>query len=411
MIRLSPRSAQLLHLHAQGLLTAPTRRARRDDVVAAIRRMAMLQIDTIHVVARSPYLVLFSRLGTYPMEWLEDALAEGRLAECWAHEACFVAAEDYRYHRDFRLSRAGHWAHRRASEVYEGARADMDALLARIRAEGPVRASDFERETPGGTGWWGWKPEKRWLEAWFARGDLMVARRDRFQRIYDLAERVHSAWAQPLTSEVLDDTALRAHLMGDSVRALGVTQARWIADYYRLPKRIADEELAPLVRSGELIEVSVDGWDDPGYVHRTHSDALQVAARSGLRATRSTLLSPFDPVVWDRARVLAMFGFEYVLECYTPEAKRQYGYFTLPILCRGHLVGRLDAKAYRKDGLFEVKGLWLEDGVRADDALMRALVLMLQQCAQWHGTPAVTVRRSEPRALAAGLNRMLSKKA
>nr|WP_243649135.1 crosslink repair DNA glycosylase YcaQ family protein [Luteibacter rhizovicinus] len=409
MIRLSQRSAQLVHLAAQGMLRDPSRKARPSDIPAAIARMGMLQIDTINVVARSPYFVLFSRLGAYRLEWLEDALATGLLAECWAHEACFVAAADYRYHRDFRQSRAGHWAHRSASKTYAQARGDMDALLLRVRENGPMRASDFERDMPATKGWWGWKPEKRWLEAWFAMGGLMVSRRDRFQRVYDLAERVLAGWPVPPPTSVLSDEAIRSHFIGDSVRALGVTRARWIADYCRLTPRVTDDELAPMVARGELLQVAVDGWDGPGYAHPSQVDLLADGARSALRATKTALLSPFDPIVWDRARALDLFDFEYTLECYTPEPKRRFGYFVLPILHRGRLVGRLDAKAHRQEGRFQVKGIWLEDGVEADDALMVGLVRTLRACAAWHGAPRVVVDRSEPRGLATGLNRMLAR--
>jgi uncharacterized protein YcaQ len=390
----------LLHLAAQGLLRRTSRKARKADVVAAIASMGMLQIDTINVVARSPYMVLFSRLGAYRSEWLEEALTEGAIAECWAHEACFVPAAQYRYHRDYRAGRAGHWAHKMAERTHAEARTDMDALLARIRDEGPLRAADFERDSPGTKGWWGWKPEKRWLEAWFALGRLMVARRERFQRVYDLAERVTAGWPEPPPAGTLDEAAIRKHFILESVRALGIAKARWIADYFRLRPRVTDAELEPLVASGSLVQVSVDDWDEPAYVHHDHAVLLDDAARNGLRATRTTLLSPFDPVVWDRARALDLFGFEYTIECYTPAAKRKFGYYVLPVLHRGRLVGRLDAKAHRQAGLFQVLGIWLEEGVVVTPALVQGIAGAIGECAAWHGTPRIAVERSWPRELA-----------
>ncbi|MDF3981840.1 crosslink repair DNA glycosylase YcaQ family protein [Luteibacter sp. PPL201] len=400
VIGLSQRSAQRLHLHAQGLLRRPSRKARVADVDDAISRMALLQIDTIHVVARSPYLVLFSRLGGYPQGWLDDALADGRIAECWAHEACFVPVGEYRYHRDYRPGRASHWALKNARRVHADARGDMEALLERIRREGPVRAADFERGTAAGTGWWGWKPEKRWLEAWFALGELMVSRRERFQRVYDLASRVTSRWPEPPPTEPLDEATIRRHFILASVRALGIAKARWIADYFRLRLRVTADELAPLVDRGDLIEATVDGWNEPAYVHRDHAAALDQASLGRLRASRTTLLSPFDPVVWDRDRARDLFGFDYSLECYVPAPKRRYGYYVLPILHRGHLIGRLDAKAHRQEGVFRVNGLWLEAGVEPSASIVDAVAGALRECAAWHGTPRVVVARSEPRALA-----------
>jgi hypothetical protein len=400
VLRLSPRSAQLLHLAAQGLLRRSTRKARKSDVAAAIARMGMLQIDSIHVVARSPYMTLFSRLGGYRNEWLDEALAEGVVAECWAHEACFVPVEQYRYHRDYRAGRAWHWAHKMAERTHTEARSDMDALLERIRSEGPLRAADFERDSPGTKGWWGWKPEKRWLEAWFALGRLMVARRERFQRVYDLAERVTERWSDPPSAGALDEAAIRRHFILESVRALGIAKARWVADYFRLRPSVSDAELEPLVTGGLLVTVAVDDWGDPAYVHHEHAALLDEAARNSLRATRTTLLSPFDPVVWDRARALDLFGFEYTIECYTPAAKRKYGYYVLPVLHRGRLVGRLDAKAQRQAGLFQVLGIWLEDGVAVTPALVEDLAGAIGECAGWHGTPRIAIERSQPRELA-----------
>lgn len=399
VLRLSHRSAQLLHLEAQGLLKRATRKARKADVSATVARMGILQIDTINVVARSPYMVLFSRLGSYRNEWLDDALADGLLAEAWAHEASFVPTGEFHYHRDYRLGRAGHWAQKLAERTHAEARADMDALLERIRNEGPLMASDFERDTPASKGWWGWKPEKKWLEAWFALGKLMVLRRERFQRVYDLAERVTARWPQSPSEGTLDENAVRQHFIARSVQALGIAPARWIADYYRLKPRVTDAELEPLLARGTLVRVAVDGWDEPAYVHVDHAGLLEKAASNALRATRTTLLSPFDPVVWDRARALDLFGFEYTIECYTPAAKRRYGYYALPILHRGRLVGRLDAKAHRSAGLFQVLGVWLEEGITLSPALIEGIAAAICECAAWHGTPRVAVEGAQPKGL------------
>lgn len=404
--------ARLLHLGAQGLLQAPKTRATPADLVAAVARMRLLQIDTIHVVARSPYLVLHSRLGDYPMAWLDEALAEGRLAESWAHEACFVTAADIGLHRSSIEHRMHHWSYRMAARMHAEERAQMDALLDGIRVSGPVRAADFvraqdaERPTPG---WWAWKPEKRWLEAWFALGDLMVARRDRFQRVYDLAGQVLAKLDPPFDPAryQLSVAQLRQRFIIDSVRALGVTQAAWIADYFRLRPAVTAAELEPLLASGELLAVQVQGWNAPGYVHRDHAALLDKARQGRLRATHTSLLSPFDPVVWDRARALAMFDFEYTIECYTPARKRRYGYFVLPILHRGKLVGRLDAKAHRAAGVFELLTVFLEPGVEPEPPLIEALANAIRRTAQWHGTPKIKLVRTRPTGLAKPLRAAL----
>jgi len=402
---LSLSQAQRIHLATQGLLQRSRTRARKNDVVATITRMRLLQIDTIHVVARSPYLVLHSRLGDYDPQWLDEALETGRLAECWAHEACFVPAADLPLHRAWRMQRSMHWAHKHAAKVHGEHRESMDGLLARIRHEGAMRASDFESEKRGASGWWSWKPEKRWLEAWFALGELMITRRERFQRVYDLAERVLAKLDPPVDNELLrlDHAALRRHFILETVRALGVTQSRWIADYYRLKPSVTDRELEPLVAAGELLRVQVAGWDVPAYVHRDNADLLAQATQGKLRATHTTLLSPFDPVVWDRARAQALFGFEYTIECYVPAPKRRFGYYVLPILHRGRLVGRLDAKAHRSEGVFEIKALFLEPDVEPTQRLMEDIARAVAETAHWHGTPQVRLARSRPAGIAAGL--------
>lgn len=400
-LRLSASQARLLHLAAQRLLAKPRRRARAADVVAAVAHMRLLQIDTIHVVARSPYLVLFSRLGRYEPAWLDRALADGAIVECWAHEACFAPVADWPLHRRHQVERT-HWAQKHAGRMHENHRVELDGLLARVRELGAVKASDFERRDGAASGgWWGWKAEKRWLEALFARGELMITRRENFHRVYDVPERV---LAKPIAQAALagadmqpDEAAMRRRFVIEAVEALGLTQARWIADYFRLGRRIKDAELDAYVDAGELDRVDVDGWDAPGYVAAANRALAAEAAAGRLRASHSALLSPFDPVVWDRERASAMFGFDYRIECYTPAPKRTYGYFVLPVLQRGRLVGRLDAKAHRAEGTFEVKALFLEPGVRESEALARDVAAAIRACAEWHGTSVVALGHCEPR--------------
>lgn len=402
-MHLSHAAAQALMVAAQGLHQPPARTATKEDLLAAIRAMGVLQIDTIHVVARSPYLVLWSRLGDYPQHWLTDLLAEGRLFEYWAHEACFVPIEDFGLYRHRMLS-AETLGWKYAREWAAQNQPVIEQLLAHVRAHGPVRSADFAR-TDGSSGqWWGWKTEKRALETLFTAGELMIARRQNFQRIYDLRERVLPTWddAQlPAADQVRRTQALKA------ARALGITTAGWLADYFRTPKRETAPLAPALAAEGALIEVRVEGWAQPGYVHPANLALAEAAAAGALAPTHTTLLSPFDPLVWDRARALALFGFDYRIECYTPAPKRRYGYFTLPILWRGQLVGRLDPKAHRKERRFEVKALHLEPGVPITDALAADLAGALHACAAWHGTPTVDVRWSDPPELAALVQRAL----
>ncbi|QDL55752.1 winged helix-turn-helix domain-containing protein [Rhodoferax aquaticus] len=404
---ITQQQARNLHLAAQGLLQAPARAAKRSDVAASVQRMGLLQIDTIHVVARSPYLVLFSRLGHYPRQWLEDALAQGQLFETWAHEACFAPASDLLHHRAYNRDGRKHWGLGKAEALHATQRPHLDKLLAHIAANGPVKSSDFERpEGSKGGAWWAWKDEKRWLETLFGRGELMVRQRDKFHRVYDLTSRVAP---EALLAEQGGHapTGVQAHqqFITQSIAALGICQARWVNDYYRLKPRLKDADLDALVADGTVVRVDVEGWDAPGYVHSAHAALLKKALKGQLLASHTSLLSPFDPVVWDRERASTLFDFDYRLECYTPEPKRVYGYFVLPILCQGELIGRLDAKAHRSEGVFEVKALHCQGPRPWSELQIKAVAQALVECAQWHDTPTVNISQCRAKGLKLALQR------
>src|SRR5215213_7738852 len=406
-MHLSHAAAQALMVAAQGLHRRPDSVAGKADLLATIRRMGVLQIDTIHVVARSPYVVLWSRLGAFPQEWLTDLLAEGALFEYWAHEACFLPIESFGLFRHRMLDAANlGWKYSQEWATRNGEA--LERVLAHVREHGPARSSDFERTDGQAGGWWEWKPEKRALETLFTAGELMIARRHNFQRIYDLRERIMPDWDDARLPPI---ELVRRTLALQAVRALGITSARWVADYFRTSLRDTMPLLPALASEGALIEVAVEGWEHPAYVHPDNRALAEAAAADALVPELTTLLSPFDPLVWDRARALAMFGFDYRIECYTPAPKRRYGYFTLPILWRGRLIGRLDPKAHRKEGRFEVKALHLEPGVPVTSALVDDIAGMLREFADWHATPTVEVRLSDPPKLAALVQRAVDRAA
>jgi uncharacterized protein YcaQ len=401
MKKLTAAAARAVMVAAQGLDRRPPARATKASVLAAIRRMGALQIDTIHVVNRSPYLVLWSRLGSYEPRWLDELLAERRLFEYWSHEASFLPIEDYPLYRH-RMVEPGSLGWKYSHAWIEQHRRVVDEVLAAIRARGPVRSADFERADGKGGGWWSWKPQKRALELLFTAGELMIVRRERFQRVYDLRERVLRAGSSD--SPATHEEALRA-LAQKAVAALGITTASWVADYFRTAKRATRALVPALAGEGVLVPVAVEGWREPAYVHPSRLRLVERAARGALRPTLTTVLSPFDPLVWDRARTRAVFGFDYRLECYVPAPARRWGYFALPILRRGRLIGRLDAKAHRASGVFEVKTIWLEPDVPASSALVADVAGALRDLAAWHGTPRVVVRRSDPRGVAREVQR------
>ncbi len=382
---LTLRAARHLHLAAQGLLQKPRRRARAADITATIAQMSLLQIDTINIVARSPYLVLFSRLGHYPSDWLDKALARGELIEYWAHEACFLPKEDFALvrHRMLQPENMGwkykpDWMAEHAEEI--------DRLLAYIAEKGPVRSADFEHPRQGAGGWWAWKPHKKHLEGLFTSGQVMVTERRNFQRVYDLTARVMPDWNDEL--HLIRQTEAEGKMLENSARSLGIFRPEWLADYYRLRKVPVKSVIAEWEKQGKVIPVQVETLGEM-WLHHSLMSLLPRAQKNKLNATHSAVLSPFDPVVWDRKRAEALFDFSYRLECYTPAEKRKYGYFVLPLLHQGALVGRMDAKMHRKQGELEVISLHLQEGVKAAKSLRDGLQGALSEFARWQGAARI----------------------
>lgn len=384
--QLSITAARHLHLAAQGLLRKPSRRAKPEDILSTIRRMSLLQIDTINIVARSPYLVLFSRLGAFEPRWLDDALRNGELMEYWAHEACFLPREDFALvrHRMLAPDKMG-WKYRQAW-MQEHA-AEIEQLIAHIEEHGPVRSADFEHPRKGTSGWWEWKPHKRHLEGLFTAGKVMVIERRNFQRVYDLTQRVMPQWDD--VRDLLSQERAEAIMLEKSARSLGLFRAQWLADYYRLRRPALAQALAQMQEAQTILPVNVEGLG-PAWLHASLLPLLEQAQADKLTATHSAVLSPFDPVVWDRKRAEQLFGFSYRLECYTPAPKRQYGYFVLPLLHRGQLVGRMDAKMHRKTGVLEVIALFLEEGVSPSLQLEKGLQRAITDFARWQGAQRIT---------------------
>ncbi|HFF8549200.1 TPA: winged helix-turn-helix domain-containing protein [Kluyvera cryocrescens] len=382
---LTLRAARHLHLAAQGLLNRPRRQAKAHDILRTIQQMSLLQIDTINVVARSPYLVLFSRLGAYPSTWLDEALSRGELMEYWAHEACFLPRSDFPLvrHRMLAPHKMG-WKYHQ-SWMNDHAQ-DIAALKSHIAENGPVRSADFSHPRKGESGWWAWKPHKRHLEGLFTAGEVMVVARRNFQRVYDLTERVMPHWND--ATDALTQPAAERLMLENSARSLGIFRPQWLADYYRLRQPDLNALLAQWQDEQQIVAVDVDTLGEM-WVHSSLLPELARAVEGKLNATHSAVLSPFDPVVWDRKRAEQLFDFSYRLECYTPAPKRQYGYFVLPLLHRGEIVGRMDSKMHRSRGVLEIFALYLQDGVRVSQQLERGLKLAINDFARWQGATRV----------------------
>lgn len=385
---LSLTQARQIQLAAQGLLRPTRRKARFDDLLACVRQMSLLQIDTIHVVARSPYLVLFSRLGDYPCEWLEQALAQGQLFEYWAHEACFIPMEDYSLLRHRMLNPVAlGWKYNQA--WMDQHKHEIEALLEHIREHGPVRAADFDAPPGQKPGWWAWKPHKRHLENLFSAGELMVSERRQFQRVYDLRQRVIPEWDDRLHR--LNEPEAVQQMLARSAASLGIFHPSWLADYYRLKRVPLSAVLGQWLEQKQIREVQVEKLGTL-YVHQHVYSQLDTPQS----ASHTAILSPFDPLVWDRKRARALFDFDYRLECYTPEAKRQYGYFVLPLLHRGALKGRLEARMLRKERVLLVKQLWLEPHTRVSQQFLDDVQQALTRFARWQGAEQIKLGTLPP---------------
>ena len=360
---LSADQARLMALAAQGLARPSPEQGAQAALRAALRRLGAIQIDSINVVARSHELVLASRAGAHDPAAFDWLVYRRRAAfEYWGHAASFLPIELFRLFIP-RMRRMQEATRGWFSGTRERHRALYDLVLARIRAEGPLAASDFRDRAAGRRGaWWDWTPAKRVLEDLFDQGVLLVHDRVRFERRYDLAERVLPAGLDR-TPPTPQEAALELTLL--AARALGVATAADLADYFRLRPEEARPALAEATSSGLLRKVRVEGWRQPAYVLPGTGVPRRVAHAP-------LLLSPFDSLIWQRERTERLFGFRYRLEVYTPAAKRQHGYYVMPVLAGGRLVARVDPKLLRAEGRLLLRGVTLEPGVDAAAATAAA---------------------------------------
>ncbi|MGA2132537.1 MAG: crosslink repair DNA glycosylase YcaQ family protein [Bryobacteraceae bacterium] len=397
MADLSLGEARRIALAAQGFdRPRPRRRPTAGDLARVIRRLGLLQIDFVNVLAPAHYQAPFSRLGPYPRAHLDRLVYRSRqFTEQWAHEASIVPVETWPLLRHrMERHRMRPWGFEKILDDTPGY---LDRVLEEVRTRGPLLASDLQeadgtvRRIPGA--WFGSVPRAA-LEAHFGCGSLAIANRlPNFARVYDMAERVLAG--EHLAKRVEAHAAQR-ELLRMAGRALGIATADDLADYYRMKMREASPRLAELVESGDLRAVRVEGWRAPAYLYR---DAKLPRAISA-----ATLLSPFDPLVWYRPRVKRLFEFDYRIEIFVPAPQRRWGYYVLPFLLGDRLVARVDLKADREGSCLRVPAAYLEPGADAE-VVAPALAAELGVWAGWLGLDAVAVRKRGPfaRALASRL--------
>ncbi|KOV57673.1 winged helix-turn-helix domain-containing protein [Streptomyces sp. MMG1121] len=382
--------ARRIVLRAQGFLGAPDRRA---GVRGVLRHLGAVQLDTISVLARSHELVPYARLGAVDRKTVEASYWNGRPAgtaaprphafEYWSHAACILPVEEWP-HFAFRrraYRHRPHWNH----ELPEGA---YDQVIKQLRAEGPLTSTEL-----GGakrtSEWWDWSGTKVAVERALMYGEVVCVERRGWKRVYDLAER---AIPDALLHDELDDTECLRRLVRLAGESLGVGTRADIADYHRLK----GEQVDAVIADSGLVPVEVEGWAKPAWADPA---ALATAPRG---RHRTTLLSPFDSLVWERARTERIFGFTHRLEAYVPKPKRVYGYFAMPVLAGGRLVGRVDPA--REGRTLVAKQVTL-DGSKAVPAVAQALI----EAATWVNCTDVRVERVDEPGLREPLARELAR--
>lgn len=342
--------------------------------------LGAIQIDSVNVVVRSHYMPLFSRLGQYPMELLDDiAYRQRSLFEYWGHEASLIPVSLYPL---FKHRMVDAQPDSRVAQLLKSEPLYVESVFREIQEGGPLVVSGLSDPGQRTGPWWGYNKGKIALEWLFATGRLAVADRRNFARVYDLAERVIDS--QHLNAPVLPREEAVRELLRTSVQALGIGTAADIADYYRIRPQLVKEPLSELEKDGHLVRVAVEGWNEPAYIRSgaTVTDKVEATA----------LLSPFDSLIWKRDRTERLFGFRYRIEIYVPQATRKYGYYVMPFLMGDQLVARVDLKADRQKSTLIVKSAHLEEG--QDSGLVTGeLAPQLGAMSQWLGLEQVSVDR------------------
>jgi len=380
-------------LTAQGLLQAQPYGRGLAGARKAINHIGYVQLDTISVVERAHHHVLHSRVPQFKPAMTNQMLLDGDIFEYWSHAAALLPISDYRFSLPYKhaiKSGQTHWYKNPDKKL-------MGELLARISIDGPLRSRDVEASTKKRAGWWDWKPAKKALEQMYMQGDLMVSNREGFQKTYDLTERVlpsHVNSKMPSMEEFAEhilDQQLRCH---GFVSLKGLTYQRRNAELRKAVKVLVNERLAQ--RTLEQVQVS------SGEVFILEAGALE---RPLPRLnSRMMILSPFDNSVIQRERLKALFQYDYQLECYVPAAKRQYGYFCLPLLYRDNFIGRMDCKAHRKTSHLEIKLLHFEQhqfvqNNTDEDSVTKAFIKAIKQFCHFQNCDSVSLTKASPKQL------------
>ena len=380
-LSLSQAQARRIALSAQGFRdprhTVPTMRT----FARTLERTGVLQVDSVNVLQRAHYMPLFSRMGPYDTELLRRAseARPRRMVEYWAHVQAFMPVELWpvmRHRMDHYRAERGKWS------VLDVRPELVDSVLREVADLGPSTARDLDDGLPRAKDHWGWNwsDTRRVLDFLFMAGDLAIhSRNQQFEIRYDLPERVLPAEVLALPTPTAQEASVE--LVRRAARSHGVATMAGLRDYYRMPAAAVRPAVDVLLESGELVPVTVEGWGRETFLHRDAARPRRIDARA--------VLSPFDPVVWERARAEALFDFHYRIEIYVPAEKRVHGYYVLPFLLGDQIVARVDLKADRKAGILRVQGSYAERAAPAETAF--ELAAELRSLATWLGLDTVVV--------------------
>lgn len=396
---LSAAEARRIFLHAQGLARSRGGKRRVGDTQFSeyLRRQGVLQLDSVNVLARAHYLPLFSRYGAYDRAALDSFLwgdSHGHSPhgfEHWGHEAS-VSPLALLPAMHVKMPPSATWAAKRRAQLEERRPGLIDEVRARVEADGPFEAAELEhlapRERASGP-WWDYSDVKASLEYLFHCGGVAASRRGHFRRTYDSTARGWGVAPADVGLWGLEPDAARQALFDHALDAVGIGTPKDVADHFRLKPGAALALAAGAVAGGRAQWVTVQGWDEPAL--------LAAGASDPGRATGAALLSPFDPVCWFRPRLERMFGMNYRIEIYTPAAKRQFGYYTLPFLLGDQIVGRFDLKADRAARTLRVLASWREERTvtgarrRSDDDIAHGVAIECHAMAAWLELDTVVV--------------------
>jgi uncharacterized protein YcaQ len=390
-------------LSTQGLDKAALAIPTRDSIYDIINQIGCVQIDTLSMVRRSHYLVLWSRLGNFDTTDFDTltSAADRRLFEGWQHAASIIPLTEYRYQIPAQRNLQEHptsWYNRWINETVQ--KEFVPQVMERVRREGALKVSDFESDGHQGGTWWNWRPAKVALEFLYATGELMVSDRVHFQRIYDLTERVLPGWAELAEPTVEQRDRFWVER---GAKALGVCMPRHAGDYTWMKVSRSRPIVETLVKEGVLLPINgklANGKTERLIIHRDNLALLEQAADGGVTAERTTFLSPFDNLWWASRRDIQLWGFHQSLEAYLPAHKRIYGYYCMPILHEDRLVGRFDPKLVRKTGTLILKSLSLEPGIKPGEKMVKEIAAALRNFMNFHNAKELVIERSEPAELA-----------